>query len=178
MGSSAGRPAPRADRTARHHASLDRALLRFLRTRGHWPPAEGLLAAFSRTGEHGFAWHLVAGAGMALDPKRRPVYRRALIAILGAYVANQTIKLAVRRPRPRLEDLPPLTDTLSELSYPSAHAATSFAAARALSPALPAAVLYPAAAVMALSRPYLGVHYVSDSVAGAALGDAVARLLR
>jgi decaprenylphosphoryl-5-phosphoribose phosphatase len=139
---------------------------------------EGLVAAFSRTGEHGLAWHIVAAAGIVLDAERRPVYRRALIATLSAYAANQAIKLAVRRPRPRLEDLPPLTDTLTELSYPSAHAATSFAAARALSPALPAPGLYAAAGVMALSRPYLGVHYVSDSVAGAALGYAVARLLR
>jgi len=30
---------------------------------------------------------------------------------------------------------------------------------------------------MALSRPYLGVHYPSDVVAGAFLGDAIARLL-
>ena len=157
---------------------MDDALLRLMRTRGHWPPLEGVVAAFSRTGEHGLAWHVVAAAGMALDQDRRSTYRRALTTVLAAYVANQAIKLAVRRARPPLEDLPPLTDTLSELSYPSAHAATSFAAARALSPALPAAALYPAAAVMALSRPYLGVHYVSDSVAGAALGDAVARLLR
>ena len=136
------------------------------------------MAAFSRTGEHGLAWYVVAATGMALDPERRPLYRRALTTTLAAYVANQAIKLAIRRRRPRFEDLPPLTDTISELSYPSAHAATSFAAARALSPALPRQALYAAAAVMALSRPYLGVHYVSDSVAGAGLGDAVARLLR
>ena len=157
---------------------MDRALLRLMRTRGHWPPLEGLVAALSRTGEHGLAWYAVAGAGMALDPARRGTYRRALAAVLGAYLANQATKLAVRRRRPRLADLPPLTDTVSELSYPSAHAATSFAAARALSPALPAPALYAAATVMAISRPYLGVHYVSDSIAGAALGDAVARLLR
>jgi membrane-associated phospholipid phosphatase len=136
------------------------------------------VAVFSRVGEHGVAWHLVAAAGLALDPERRPVYRRAAATTLAAFLANQAIKLAVRRPRPRLDDLPPLTDTVSELSYPSAHAATSFAAARALSAALPGRVLYPAAVVMALSRPYLGVHYVSDSLAGAALGNAVARLLR
>jgi membrane-associated phospholipid phosphatase len=87
------------------------------------------------------------------------------------------VKLVVRRPRPRLEDLPPLTDTVSELSYPSAHASTSFAAARAFSPALPGPPLYAVAAAMALSRPYLGVHFVSDSLAGAALGSAVAELV-
>jgi undecaprenyl-diphosphatase len=61
---------------------------------------------------------------------------------------------------------------MSRLSYPSAHAATSFAAARALP--LP---LYPLATAMALSRLYLGVHYPSDTLAGAALGDAVAKLV-
>ena len=36
--------------------------------------------------------------------------------------------------------------------------------------------LYALATAMALSRPYLGVHYPSDIAAGALLGDAVARL--
>ena len=82
----------------------------------------------------------------------------------------------MRRRRPRLPDLPPLTATVTELSYPSAHAATSFAAARSLSAALPAAAVYPVATAMALSRLYLGVHYPSDTLAGLALGEAVARL--
>jgi membrane-associated phospholipid phosphatase len=82
----------------------------------------------------------------------------------------------VRRRRPRLPDLPPLTGTVTELSYHSAHAATSFAAARSLSTALPALAVYPVATAMALSRLYLGVHYPSDSLAGVALGEAVARL--
>jgi membrane-associated phospholipid phosphatase len=109
-----------------------------------------------------------------VDSARRPAYLRAARTIGLAFAANQAIKFTVRRRRPDLPDLPPLSGTISRLSYPSAHAATSFAAARSLP--LPAAALYPLATAMALSRLYLGVHYPSDSLAGAALGDAVARL--
>ena len=42
---------------------------------------------------------------------------------------------------------------------------------------LPAPPLYAAAGAMALTRPYLGVHYPSDVVAGALLGTAIETLL-
>jgi undecaprenyl-diphosphatase len=85
------------------------------------------------------------------------------------------IKLVVRRPRPDIEGLPPLADTLSNRSYPSAHATTSAASARVLSP-LVGVPLYPVAAAMSLSRVYLGVHWPSDTVAGFVLGAAIAEL--
>ena len=87
------------------------------------------------------------------------------------------VKLAVRRARPDLPGLPPVVPTLSNRSYPSAHATTSAAGARALAPLLPAPPLYALAGVLALSRPYLGVHWPSDALAGAALGTAVATLV-
>jgi membrane-associated phospholipid phosphatase len=86
------------------------------------------------------------------------------------------VKLVARRPRPDLPDLPPLVHTMSNRSYPSAHATTSAAAAVALAEVLPRAPLYAVAAGLALSRLYLGVHYPSDTLAGAALGVAVAEL--
>ena len=150
------------------------ALLRLLRTRWHTPGAERAVARFSRLGEHGVGWYAVALAGVVLDPPRRPLYLRAAGVTAASFLANQAIKFTVRRHRPELDGFPPLIHTMSQRSYPSAHATTSFAAAAALP--LPAAPLYAAASAMALSRVYLGVHYPSDSAAGAALGSAVAVL--
>jgi membrane-associated phospholipid phosphatase len=156
--------------------ALDLALLRALRTRGHTSGRDLAVARFSRLGEHGLLWLAICAIAAVVDAEQRDVYARAARTVVTVYVLNQLLKLGVRRPRPRLEGLPPLSGTWSDRSYPSAHAATSFAAARMLSPALPAAALYTAAVALALSRPYLGLHYPSDIVAGALLGAAVAEL--
>jgi undecaprenyl-diphosphatase len=158
--------------------ALDTSLLRLLRTRGHAPATERSIAAFSKIGEHGLVWLAIAAAGAVLDRGRRPGFVKAGKTIAAAYTANQLIKVVVRRRRPRLDGLPPVVDTHSQLSYPSAHATTCFAGARALGPLLPAPALYALAVPLALSRPYLGVHYPSDTLAGAVLGTAVAELAR
>jgi membrane-associated phospholipid phosphatase len=155
----------------------DTALLRVMRTRGHQPAVERAVKAYSKLGEHGAVWYAVCAIGAALEPERRRDYARAAAIVAGSFVANQAVKLVVRRPRPNLPDLPPLIHTMSNRSYPSAHATTCGAAAVALSPLLPAAPLWVAAASMALTRPYLGVHYPSDSIAGFALGVAVGELV-
>jgi undecaprenyl-diphosphatase len=108
---------------------------------------------------------------MVLDPSRRGDWRRAVKAVAGAYVVNTAIKPIVGRRRPSLPDLPALTGTPTGLSFPSAHASTSFAGALAYSRmGLPAAPLYGLAVGLAFSRVYLGVHYPSDVLVGAVLG--------
>jgi membrane-associated phospholipid phosphatase len=156
---------------------LDLWLLRVLRTRWHLPPVERAVLLFTRTGEHGMLWLVLAGAGAVTDPGRRPLYRQTARVVVIAYVVNILLKQVFRRRRPEVEGLPSLSTTVSALSYPSAHATTSFAAARVLSDALPQAPLYSCAVAMGLSRPYVGVHYPSDIAAGALLGTALADLL-
>lgn len=162
---------------ARRLLSLDRALLVALRTRGHDPWVERTARLYSRTGEHAACW-LALGLAGAWRDRRRPQRRRrwlhGVAVVGGAYAANYAVKLAVARERPELEGLPALSPVVSRLSFPSAHATTSFAAARAYGALVPAAPLYTAAALFALTRPYLGVHYPSDVLAGALLGSALA----
>ena len=160
-------------------AALDLRLLRLLRTRGHTPPVEAAFVRLARAGENGLLWNAIGVAGGILSRRRRDDYVRATEIVLLTLLANTAVKYTVRRARPVLEDeLPALTPVLSGRSYPSAHASTSFAGARALAAAgLPSGPLHLLAAAMALSRPYLGVHYPSDVLAGAVLGDAMARLM-
>jgi membrane-associated phospholipid phosphatase len=153
---------------------LDHALLRTLRTRGHWPPFERCVVNFSRLGEHSAIWFAVAAAGAVFDKPHRPVYARLGRTAATVEVVNAVLKLAILRPRPQLDGLPALVKTRSQRSLPSAHAASSFAAARVLAGTLPAPAVYGVASAMALSRPYLGVHYPSDVVAGAMLGTVIA----
>jgi undecaprenyl-diphosphatase len=131
---------------------------------------------WSKLGEHGGVWYAIAGLGAVLDDDRRDAWLRAAATVASSFVANQVVKLAVRRPRPDLHDLPPLITTMSNRSYPSAHATTCGAAVVAFHDLLPPSLLRPAAVSLAVTRPYLGVHYPSDTLAGFALGVAVAEL--
>ena len=159
--------------------ALDEQLLLIARTRAHSPRAEREVAAFSRLGEHAAVWLAigVAGAKLAPDDARKRGFRSARDTVLAMYALNTAIKFVVRRPRPQLDGLPALISTPSALSFPSAHASTSFAGAVSYSRlGLPALPLYSLAAALSLSRLYLGVHYPSDVLAGAVLGGALARL--
>lgn len=149
-------------------------LLRAMRTRGHGPRAEAAARFFGKLGENAQVW-VAIGVVLAIgDPDHRAEW--LICAFLGPamIVVNFAIKLLVRRERPVLEGLPPLGGAPSSLSFPSAHASSSFACATAMTRVAPeAAVLFLLAAVISIGRPYLGMHYPSDVLAGAVLGVGV-----
>lgn len=153
---------------------LDLSLLRWMRTHGHSPGLEGAAVALGKAGNNGLVWFLLGGALAILDSSRWESW--LICALLGpvAIGLNYGIKLLVKRPRPVLEGLPPLGGAPSSLSFPSAHATSSFAVATAMVRVDPAmAGAFVVAIALALGRPYLGMHYPSDVLAGAFIGVAL-----
>jgi membrane-associated phospholipid phosphatase len=146
-----------------------------MRTRGHSPRTERAMQALGMAGEWGAAWVAIGLAGALLGGERRGRWLRTVPVAPAAVGLNYAVKIAVRRDRPRLRRLPPLASAPSELSFPSAHATASLAAATAMGRVSPRArvPLYALAGAMCLTRPYLGMHYPSDVLAGAALGVAI-----
>lgn len=137
----------------------------------------GMLASargLSHFGEHSLGWLAVSALGALLQPNR---WRTWLLVGAGAFTAHATavlIKRVVRRERPRHPAVAVHVGTPSRLSFPSAHATSTTAAAVLLSRAtgsrLPALLVPP----MALSRMLLGVHYPSDVAVGVGVGATVA----
>nr|WP_106617922.1 phosphatase PAP2 family protein [Saccharothrix carnea] len=129
-------------------------------------------------GEHGAGWLAFGLAGAAVDHERRRDWLVATAGVAGSHAVAIAVKRVVRRRRPDDESVRVLVGTPSRLSFPSAHAVSTAAAAvvfsrltgRRLEP-----VLVPP---MALSRLVLGVHYPTDVAAGAALGAVLGRLVR
>ena len=145
----------------------------------HWGPADWCF-------EHLSDWWVkslvIVGAGLVADllARRRFPLGTALgtVSYFVAEGLSTLLKGVFDRPRPSVVDpaVHPLVAVPHNGSMPSTHAASAFAAALAVGfvhPRLrwPLVVL---AALIACSRVWLGVHYPTDVIAGAALGAAIA----
>lgn len=125
-------------------------------------------------------WPLIVAVGGCFDARRRCFPRAAAAAALAVTTAAllvTVLKEAFDRARPPVADptLDPVGIVPASASFPSGHAATAFAAAVAIALVYPrlGRPLVALAVVIAVSRVYLGVHYVLDVAVGTVLGIAV-----
>ena len=174
-----GRRQPRKNKVLAALGDADQALLRLLRTRGHSEPVETLMKALGLAGEWAAVWVATGAVGASIDERRRGQWLRAGAVGPLAVAANFCVKLAIGRERPLIEDHPPLARAPTKLSFPSAHATSSLAGATALGRREPRAPppLYALALAICVGRPYLGMHYPSDVLAGAAFGTAIGAIV-
>lgn len=144
------------------------------------PPVVRAATAMSHFGEHALGWLAIGAAGALVDRGRRRDWLTATAGVALAHGASVGVKRVVRRPRPDHERVQVLVGTPSRLSFPSAHATSTAAAAVLLGPLLGRGgrLVTATVAPMALSRMVLGVHYPTDVLAGTALGAAVGILTR
>lgn len=140
------------------------------------PATVAVARAMSHFGEHAAGWIALSGIGALLDRRHRRDWLLVGVGAVAAHAAAIAIKLAVRRRRPHHPDIAINVGTPSALSFPSAHATSSTAAAMLLCRATRSPLPLVAVPLMALSRLVLGVHYPTDVLAGMAVGAAVARV--
>ncbi|MEJ3651975.1 phosphatase PAP2 family protein [Actinomycetes bacterium KLBMP 9759] len=129
-------------------------------------------------GEHAGGWLALGALGALVDRRRRREWLVATAGVALAHGASVGVKRVVRRARPDDPSVEVLVGTPSKLSFPSAHA-TSTTAAAVLYGRLVGVPLVPLIVPpMAVSRLVLGVHYPTDVLAGSVLGAAVAAVTR
>ncbi len=137
---------------------------------------DGLWIFITHLGDDGILW-IILGIVLLFWKKTRPIGLTMLISLLFDYlIINVTLKDLIARPRPFVvnEAIKPLVTGVSPYrSFPSGHSGGSFAAMFALYKWVPKKVGIPAlvlAALVALSRLYVGVHYPTDIIAGCIVG--------
>src|SRR5262245_2400273 len=143
-----------------------------------WAP---LTALFLLASAWWVKWPLIAALGAVFDRPWRRLLPWAGAAAASAVAAAGLAVMLLKEPFDRAR--PPLADSSidavgvlpSSASFPSGHAATAFAAAVAVGIVHPKLrrPLLSLAALVAVSRVYLGVHFLSDVLVGSLLGAAI-----
>jgi undecaprenyl-diphosphatase len=141
-----------------------------------WHPLDDVFVWLSKIGGDGLIW-LGVGLALSLLWRRATPFVLVLLADAAADGLATLLKFVVGTRRPSGGG--PLIAIPHSDSFPSGHAATSFACATVLTALVPRAApaFYVLALAIGYSRVYVGVHWPLDVVGGAVLGVATALLL-
>ena len=158
---------------------LDGQILLFIQEHIRCGALDGVMRLLSTLGNAGAIWIVTALALLFFRRTRRFGAACGLALLLGFVVTNLALKNIINRIRPYdvMTSLNILVKPERSFSFPSGHATSSLAAGVALFLTLPRRYGVPAlllGVLIALSRMYVGVHYPTDVLCGAAIGVAAA----
>jgi undecaprenyl-diphosphatase len=162
---------------SRHVTTREVALMQRLFDLHRYAPLTALFMVASRLGDGPLWW--VSGLvllAVGTTATRWAVLGAALASLLSVALF-MAVKNLIGRPRPFEAwcDLPCLLAPPDRFSFPSGHTMTAFAVCANYAVLVPGSELFffPVAMVIGLSRVFLGCHYPTDVLAGAALGSGI-----
>ena len=177
---------------------LEGSLLLFIQEHLRFDFLTPLMTGVSAAGTAGICWIVLAlgilltGLILHFGVKKKTVSKQFILTglaigialVFSLLITNLILKNAVGRVRPydAITSLQILVPRESDSSFPSGHASAGFAASAALLLMLPKKKKWPGiiavifASLMAYSRLYVGVHYLSDVAAGIGVGIICAML--
>lgn len=133
-------------------------------------------------GNHGMIWAAISVC-MLFFKKTRKAGILSLLALGSTLLINNMILknlFARTRPFDMIVGLQVLIVKPADYSFPSGHTASSFASAYIIVRCLPSkygTIAIVLAALIGVSRLYVGVHYLTDIIGGAVLGIIIAELI-
>lgn len=151
--------------------NIDVSILLFIQEHIRVDALNGFWKFITSLGDGGWFW-IALGLILLIPKKTRKVGLAALLSLaLGALITNVTLKPLIARTRPfdLVDSIIPLIAKPRDYSFPSGHTCASFSAALIFYRMLPKKYGIPAvvlAAMIALSRLYVGVHYPTDVIGG------------
>lgn len=165
--------------------NFDLPILDWIAEHLHCGFLDKVMPVITAFGNGGIFWIALAVVLMIIPKYRKAGFTMGLALLMGLLVCNLTLKPLVGRIRPYDYQLEHFGKTISlliatphDFSFPSGHTIASFEGATALllydrKLGIPAMVL---AVLIAFSRLYLYVHYVTDVLASLVLGVGFALL--
>lgn len=142
---------------------------------------DAVMGFITATGNIGIIWIACAVLMLCFRKTRRTGITLAVALIFTVFLNNLTLKNLFARPRPFQVDpsIVLVIDPPGEFSFPSGHTLSSFAATTVIWHGLGKKYGIPAlvwSCLIAFSRLYFRVHYVTDILGGIVIGAAVGAL--